>query len=612
MALEKSVCEAPHAEYVRRRDDRRDRAAHLEKLERAVGLSRLGVFLAAAILAWFAFWRNEVMPAWLIVPGATFIVLVIWHDRINRNRARAIRGLEFYERGLARLEDRWAGQGEPGNRFLDENHPYSLDLDIFGAGSIFERLCRARTRGGEDTLARWLTYPAGPAEVRARHEAVRDLCGRLDLREDLDLLGANVRAVVDPEGLAAWGKTPPILEPSRYRLPAYGLVAITLATLALWQLLDVSWDFFLAALIVQSGFALVLRARVVRIIGTIDKKARDLALLATVLARIEVETVRADRLRQLKARLETAGQPPSARIARLGRLCEQLNWRRNQLFAPLAALLLWGTHHALALEAWRKLSGPAIEEWVSAVGEFEALLALAAYSYENPEDPFPEIVGTGPLFHGEDLGHPLLPRAQCVKNDVELGMPIRLLIVSGSNMSGKSTLLRTVGANVVLALAGAPVRACRLRLSPLRVGATLRTQDSLQAGRSRFYAEITRIRALVELVGKDPPVLFLLDELFQGTNSHDRRLGAQAVVKNLVEMGAMGLITTHDLALTHIAQDLGSRAANVHFEDHLENGAMTFDYRMHPGIVEKSNALALMRAVGLLGELPSADTDGKR
>ncbi len=247
----------------------------------------------------------------------------------------------------------------------------------------------------------------------------------------------------------------------------------------------------------------------------------------------------------------------------------------------------------------RPCSGPAIAGWLSAVGQFEALCALAAYSYENPADPFPEIVDGATCFEAEDLGHPLLSATRCIRNDLRLGGDLRVLVVSGSNMSGKSTFLRTVGIGVVLALAGAPVRARRLRLAPLAVGATLRIQDSLQEGCSRFYAEIKRVRQVVDLSRGPLPLLFLLDEIFSGTNSHDRGHGAEALVRGLVEIGAIGLVTTHDLSLTHIADRLGARGTNVHFADHFENGVMTFDYRLRPGVVQHSNALALMREVGL-------------
>jgi DNA mismatch repair ATPase MutS len=226
------------------------------------------------------------------------------------------------------------------------------------------------------------------------------------------------------------------------------------------------------------------------------------------------------------------------------------------------------------------------------------LLALGGYAFENPGDTFPEMVAGGPCFEAEGLGHPLLPADRCVGNTVCLGGDVRVLLVSGSNMAGKSTLLRAVGCNAILAQAGVPVRASRLRLSPLVLGATLRTQDSLQAGRSRFAAEIARLRQLLDLA-RGAPLLFLLDEVLHGTNSHDRRVGAEAIVRRLVAAGALGLVTTHDLALAELAEQLTSQVQNVHFTDRFENGTLAFDYRLRPGVVQSSNALALMRAVGL-------------
>src|SRR5262245_37555703 len=260
---------------------------------------------------------------------------------------------------------------------------------------------------------------------------------------------------------------------------------------------------------------------------------------------------------------------------------------------------MWGTRFAFLIEAWRVRSGPAIGRWLAVIAEIEALLSLAAFSFENPRDAFPELVEEGLLYHGVALRHPLMPRGVCVANDLTLDTQMRLLVVSGSNMSGKSTWLRTIGINAVLALAGSTVPAERLRISTLAIGATLRIQDSLMAGKSRFYAEITRIQQIMEKAKGPLPLLFLFDEILHGTNSHDRGIGAEAIVRALVDRGAIGLLTTHDLALAHIAERLGSHAANVHFADHLVDGKMVFDYRMQPGVVQHSNAIALMRVVGL-------------
>jgi DNA mismatch repair ATPase MutS len=295
------------------------------------------------------------------------------------------------------------------------------------------------------------------------------------------------------------------------------------------------------------------------------------------------------------------GIVPSDAIRRLQRYAEMLDWRRNAVFAPIAAAVSWALHLASAIENWRREFGPRVNIWLAAVAEHEALSSLAAYAYEHSDDPFPIFVedGAAARFEGTRLGHPLVPAAKMVRNDVALTRDTRLLIVSGSNMSGKSTLLRTVGINVVLAMAGAPVRAATLTMTPLALGATLHVHDSLQAGRSRFYAEISRIRNIADLADRQPVPLFLLDELFQGTNSHDRKIGAEALLLNLIDRGAIGLTTTHDLALTAIAEESRGRAVNVHFEDQLIDGELMFDYKMKPGPVTHSNALALMRAVGL-------------
>jgi hypothetical protein len=334
------------------------------------------------------------------------------------------------------------------------------------------------------------------------------------------------------------------------------------------------------ALLIEAGAAFALRHRVHETLSSLEPHAQVIAIYATLLERWERE--------RIVSVARTAA--PLRRLA--GWLC----WLR---VAPLAAPFLGTTQLALAAEAWRRRHGRDLLGWLDAVGRAEALAAPATYAYENPDDPFPEVVEAGPVLEAADLAHPLLPRGRCVPNDVNLGGDLRMLLVSGSNMSGKSTFLRTVGVNAVLALAGAPVRAARLRLSPLQVGATLRVQDSLQRGQSRFFAEITRLRQILDLARGPVPVLFLLDELLSGTNSEDRRAGAEAVLRRLVESGAVGLLTTHDLALTAIADQLGPAGANVHFDDRLEDGRLAFDYRMRPGVVRQRNALALMRAIGI-------------
>jgi hypothetical protein len=474
-----------------------------------------------------------------------------------------------------------------------------MHLDLFGRGSLFELLSRAQTRAGEDRLAAWLLAPAAPEELRARHGAVAELRGNLDLREDLAVLGPEVRHGVHPEPLLKWGSAPVRFTGGALRAAAALLATLSTCAVAAALAGATSWVPALVAIAAQSLFAVKLRARVSGVLGEIEAPSRDLAQLRALVERVERESFAAPRLAGLRSALETQGVPASRDLARLHRLVTTLDWRRNQLFAPIAPLLLWGTQHAFALEAWRSRCGGHLEGWLDALGELEALCDLAAHAYEHPADPFPEITETGPVFDARGLGHALLAESSCVRNDLTLDADRALVVVSGSNMSGKSTLLRSVGSNVVLALAGAPVRAERLRLSPLALGASLRVQDSLQEGASRFFAELLCLRRVVNLCAGPLPVLFLLDEILQGTNSHDRGIGASALVRGLLARGAVGLVTTHDLALTAMVDELAPRARNAHFEDELRDGELHFDYRLREGVVKRSNALALMRSVGL-------------
>lgn len=585
------------ATYSFRLNERRERASQLDQRARAIGNARLLVGISAVVLGFFVFGRVSVSPYWLLLPAILFAVLVVWHARVFSTLELTKRAVVFYERSLARVQHRWAGAGEQGNRFRDGAHVYAEDLDLFGPGSLYELLCTARTRAGEDLLAEWLLEPGTPVEVLARQQAIADLRPGLDVREQLALLGEDFRSEVDPASLNAWTQRPPVHFPRGTRLLATLITTATLVTFGLYMASVLTRTPFLAFLLIDLAYGFALRSKVSEVVEAVESPARDLALTGHILELIERQQFQAPLLEQLR-RLETEGLPASVLIVQLERLVTREDWTHDQFFAPIAAVLLWSVHVAVAIEKWRQQFGSGVRRWLEAVAEFEVLCALAAYSFEHPSHPFPEIVEGSPEFEGEQLRHPLMPPAQCVPNDVRLGGE-QLVIVSGSNMSGKSTLLRTVGINAVLAWAGAPISAARLRISPLHVGASIRVLDSLQDGKSRFYAEISRLRQILDLTDGDRTVLFLIDELLSGTNSHDRRIGAEAIVKSLIERGAMGMITTHDLALAHIAEALPGRAVNLHFADTLENGALHFDYRLHPGVVQRSNALELMRSVGL-------------
>ncbi|MFH1435099.1 MAG: DNA mismatch repair protein MutS, partial [Pseudomonadota bacterium] len=524
-------------------------------------------------------------------------------DIILKRRERSGLMIAFYERALDRLDDRWASRGKTGEDLLPPDHPYAGDIDIFGKGSLFELLCAARTMAGERALAAWLCAPATAETIRMRQQAVQELRAGLDLREDLAHYGSDVRSGVRPGSLASWAGAPRLLTSRPMRAAAVVLAVLAPASLAAW----IAWGrplAFFAVLILEVVFASMLRRKTKKVEQAASGPSRELNVLAGVLARLEREPFESRLLVDLQAVLKEGDMSASRRIAKLERLVGLVQAQRNPLFALITFPVLWGVHLSFMIEDWRERWGSRVPCWLEAVGELEALCSLAAYAYEHPGDPFPEIVeeAGAAVFDAEGLGHSLIPACRCVRNDMRLGENPAIMIVSGSNMSGKSTLLRTVGVNTVLAHAGAPVRAVKLQLSPLAMGATIRILDSIQSGTSRFMSEITRLKQIMDMASRENsgfPVLFLLDEILHGTNSHDRAIGAAALAEALVKAGAIGLMTTHDLALASIADNMGKAAANVHFMDRFEDGKQSFDFKLRSGVVQGSNALKLMRSVGL-------------
>jgi MutS domain V len=571
----------------------------MQHRERLAGYSQLA--LAALCLTWILFRLRHFNAAdlLLLIPIAAFVVLAIVHGRLIRRVTAYSRAIRFYEQGMARLEDRWAGTGCTGERFLEPSHPCARDLDLFGRASVFELLCTARTRAGEETLARWLLAPASPDEVRTRQEAARELSSRLDFREGLSATGEDLALGVRPTQLVAWGEATDDLPSGIIRIVAPVLAAAWILSVVAWQVWGAPELLVLAITVVNLGISYRFRARLSEAAHAAEEAGHDLNLLSQVLTAFEREPFTSPRLLQLQAQLKQGSVLPSQAIARLNRRVEYLESAHNLFVRVFDFVIFYRLQFVLAAESWRRRYGRSLRQWLETVGELEALAALGGYTYEHPEDVFPEFVDEAPCFEAEALAHPLIPRNRAVTNDLHLGSDLQLMIVSGPNMAGKSTFLRGIGVNAVLAQSGAPIRAARLKLSPLAVTASICVLDSLEGGISRFYAEINRLKLIMDLTHSSAPVLFLLDELLSGTNSHDRLIGTRSFVTKLVERGAVGLVSTHDLALTAIPKEIGSKAINCHFEDHLEDGRLHFDYKLYPGIVQTSNALPLMRSIGL-------------
>jgi hypothetical protein len=601
----------PRAEYAERLKAREAVVALEERAHIRLGYFKLLVIAVGLVMMWLAWHDHYFSGYWIFAALGAYVALAIWHERVLRARSRADAAAAYYRRGILRIEDRWQESGtETGERFRDANHPYSEDLDIFGKGSLFELLTTARTQMGERRLADWLRAPADAATIRERQQMIAELREKLDLREAAAVIGMELRPLLDADALAAWAENEarlPSAVPMRYvaAFLAIAAGATGILYLTIWPLFP-----FLAVLMVNLLAMGWLQKRASAIVDGLASNSEGLKIFAEILERVEQEEFSSARLQALKATLAiSAGAAgggvgsASGAVRRLARIDSWIQAREGYGVKLLEPFVLYTIQCAYAADAWRARFGASMRKWLDAVAEIEALLSLATYSYEHPKDPFAEIVETGddgePIFHGANLGHPLIAAAVCVRNPVCLDARSRVLLVSGSNMSGKSTYMRTAGVNAVLALCGAPIRGDSLRITPLNVGTRLRTADSLQEGRSGFYSEVLRIRTVFELVKRELPVMFFFDELLEGTNSHDRRIGAEGLLRALLAKHTIGIVTTHDLALTEVVSALGPQIHNVHFQDYVEGGKMRFDYRLQEGVVARSNAIELMRIVGL-------------
>ena len=557
-------------------------------------------FLIVLVASFYLSFGLHLLPLWAFSLPMVAALWAFEEARKRDSRARDSGCLhDFYRRRLQRLQHEYMGKGDPDVDLQMADHLSARDLDLFGEGSLFELLCDVQTPAGRNVLAQWLQSPAPPEEVISRQHAIRSLSGRTDLREKLALLSG------DEASEYSWNRLRDWLAASPVRFPRWAPWAALLLSLSLGSVAACGWKEVVEphdALLVmgfigmaEGAFALFLRRRVRSILDGLQLPARRLESLRQMCILIERERAEAPLLILIQRRLQRSPEHISS-LQRLVRLRELRD--NNLLFYP-ALLLLWSTQWTMRIERWRQHHGRDLLQYLTVLGEFEALMAIAAHAYENPADPYPELVAEGPLFEATGMGHPLMDVRTCVQNDLTLGGETRFLMVTGSNMSGKSTLLRAAGLNATLARMGAPVRAKRLRLSPLQVCASIRVDDSLMNGRSHFYAEVERLKAMFDCAASDPPVLFLIDELFGGTNSADRRVAAEAVIRLLVERGAIGLVTSHDLALTEISEKRELKGANVHFADLPTAEGLSFDYHLRPGKVERSNALKIIRMMGI-------------
>ncbi len=584
-----------------------------------------GVAAVAGLFA--AFGKHHALAGGIAAVGAVaFLALVTWHSRVIEAEDDAKRWERVNRDALARVTGEWRGLPEDGRRFRDDKHPYLEDLDVFGPGSLFQRISVAHTRFGQQALARYLRAPAEPAEIRLRQEAARALAPELGTRQRLEALALAVaeptappgyatseddedkpkkhrplRAPPDPEPLLAWAESEPELAGQTWLAGlAWLLPPMTIAGMvAAWGfgLPTVLWG---APLLLQVVLTLRAGKAAHKVFTAVSSTEGAFLRYGAMLELIERLDVPSELIGAMQKQLMAGEQRPSHSMKEFRKKVGWFDIRHNGFaYIFVNPLFMWDVHCVLALEKWQKRSGKATRGWFRALGEVEALSSLAGLSHDEPGYAFAEIAEDGAVFEAEGLGHPLIDDAARVVNDVTLPAPGTALLVTGSNMSGKSTLLRSMGLSTVMALAGAPSCAVRLRVARFSVCTSIRIADSLGSGVSHFYAELNKLKAVLDATNGEAPVLFLLDEILHGTNSRERQIGARWVISELLSRGAMGAVSTHDMGLARLPDEMMAHVTLVHFRESVDSGKMSFDFKIRPGPVTAGNALRLMRTVGL-------------
>lgn len=544
-------------------------------------------------------------------PAAGLIVIFSWlvrrHAAVKRRLTR-LRGLVAVNReALARLAREWDELPSGEVTEIPPDHEYARDLDLFGPASLFQLLGTVRTEIGRRTLAGWLLSPADASEIASRQQAVSDLAPRIDFRQELEIAGRET-GEVGKDSVArflAWAGTPPWL-PDRAWLLWFARVfsLVSLGGLVAFLFGLVPLTVALLPILVNAGITLTAGRGIHGLFLRAGADEASLQAYAQVVALIGTEAFTSPRLQRVHHDLTADGEA-RRELARLHQLLILADMRLSMVYPILQGLVLWDVHLLHRLERWRLRNGGRVGPWLHAVGEVEALAGFAALAHDNPAWCLPDLRPAGhPGLRGVGVGHPLLPDAVRVTNDVDVGPPGSFLLVTGSNMSGKSTLLRSIGINVVLAQAGGPVCAEVFEMPEVRVWTSMRVQDSLEDGVSYFLASLQRLKHVVD-AARDPdprPLLFLLDEILQGTNSAERLVAVRSVIADLLTRNAIGAVTTHDLELA-AAPELAAAAVQVHFQEAIvvREGTeqMTFDYRLRPGVATSTNALRLMKMIGL-------------
>ncbi len=572
------------------------------RLSKIVSYLRLTVFLMTMILV-YIFARNRLLTDLIIslITGlAVFLVLIRYHSKILLNKKFREAFLQINQNELDALDGNYACF-ENGKEYIDPDHPYTSDLDIFGEGSLFQFLNRTSTHTGRETLANKLNNPCLQPEIlKSRQEAIAELQVKTEWMQDFQATGLVYEdKKTDKEKILNWLQLPAVFSHPVFSVLLIIIPPITLTMIVLTSLGFVSAKLFLLYLFIPLGISGSFATRINHRHVQVSKTSAMLKKFAILLQKIEILPVTTHSLIELKHKLSDDTYSSSKSLKKLSSILTALDNRVSFFTWPIFnGLLLWDILQMRRLENWQNKHRDKVSDWFEAIAEMDALICFSTFSYNHPEASFPEFDTSDKFLTAKQMGHPLIHRNVRVDNPVDIDKD-QILIVTGANMAGKSTYLRTVGVNMILAMCGAPVCAVSFRFKPVNLFTSIQVNDSLQKNESYFYSELKRLQAIIQELEKGVPLFIILDEILRGTNSKDKHAGSEALLKQLIRFKTSGIIATHDVSLGSLQDTFPGYIRNCCFEVDIEGDRLSFDYKLKDGISKNMNATLLMRQMGI-------------
>jgi len=592
----------PESFYKQRISDLNIKLNNLLKHKQLLGWTRFSILATTALLIWLFSSYGILVSAVIFLLGLAVFLFAVRKDLANKDAINHHeRLITINEQELLYMQHKYTHQKD-GNEFYKDGHAYADDLDIFGRASLYQYINRTHSQQGNQLLADWLLAPATPEVIQARQKAAQELMQQTNWRQELQAHGSSSTITVATEKkMEEWLKEGhQFIDKKIWQIIAYILPVIATGTFACFLFDVITYQLFLQSLLVFTIIAFAITRMIIPLYRKLNKITGQMEVLSNSIACVEQAEFKDPLLVDLRYQFHSGSNKASQQILQLKNIFNRFDYRLNPVvFIPLNIFLLWDLQQVLQLEKWKQKNNQQINHWFAALAELEALNSIATLAFNHPHWTFPQLKTDEPTFTAIQLGHPLIEEQKNVLNDFSTKGKEQINLITGSNMAGKSTFLRSVGVNMVLAGMGAPVCAKQLTITTLYVMSSMRIKDNLEESTSTFYAELKKLKQIIDAVNNNEPVFILLDEILRGTNSNDRHTGSKALIKQLLHHKATGILATHDLELANLAHEFPAGIHNYHFDVQVNKDELYFDYKLKRGVCQSMNASILMKKIGI-------------